>query len=263
LGKRQRLSKPLTFFKREGRLHSTGRAAPVNPDLRKLIALQDIEKNIAVLHKKVSEIPLKTNELEAAAGCAKAAYEEKAALAKEFANRRRSLEGEVELAGTKLSRLKDQLMAVKTNKEYTAMLSEIKTAEKHIRDDEDKILDLMEEIESGDAAMKLAETEMRRNRAVIDEDIRIMNESIPALESELEKLRGEKAGVEAGVDPELIAQYRRIADAHKGVALAEAKNELCGVCHVRIRPQMYADLLLTETIMFCDSCSRILFVREE
>jgi len=235
----------------------------VNPYLRKLIALQDIEKNIAVLHKKVSEIPLKMSELETDAGRVKTTYEGKVAYAKELANRRRALEGAVDLAQTKLSRLKDQLMAVKTNKEYTAMLSEIKTAETHIRNDEDKVLDLMEEIENIEAAMKPAETEMRRERAVIDEEIRRMRESVPALEGELEKLHGEKINIETGIDSELIAQYRRIANAHKGVALAEAKDELCGACHVRIRPQMYTDLLLTETIMFCDSCSRMLFAREE
>ena len=235
----------------------------MNPNLRKLIALRDIEKNIAVLHKKVSEIPLKRNELEAAAGRAQAAYEKKVSLSKDLANRRRIIEGEVDLARNKLSRLKEQLMAVKTNKEYTAMLSEIKTAETHILNDENKILDVMEEMESVEAVMKPLETEMRRECAAIDEDIRRMNESIPSMESELEKLRAEKTGVEAGIDPELIEQYRRIADAHKGVALAEAKDELCGACHVRIRPQMYSDLLRTEVIMFCDSCSRILFIREE
>lgn len=235
----------------------------MNPDLRKLIALQDIEKNIAVLHKKVIEIPVKTSELQSGAGRVKAAYEEKVSLTKELANRRRTLEGEVDLARARLSRLKDQLMAVKTNKEYTAMLTEIKTAETHIRNDEDRILDVMEEMESGEKAMKLAEAEMRRECAAIDEEIRRMNESAPALESELEILNAEKAVVVFGVDSELVAQYRRIADGRKGVALAEAKDELCGACHVRIRPQMYADLLLTENIMFCDSCSRILFIREE
>jgi predicted nucleic acid-binding Zn-ribbon protein len=235
----------------------------VNPDLRKLIALQDIEKNISVLHKKVSEIPVKTSDLEAAAQRAKAAHEDRVALVRELANRRRTLEGEVELARAKLSRLKEQLMAVKTNKEYTAMLSEIKTAETRIGDEEDKILDLMEELESGENAIKLAETEMRRERAAIDDEIRRMKEDIPALERELDILRGEKTAIEAGVDPELMDHYRRISDARKGIALAEAKDELCCACHIRIRPQMYADLLLTETIMFCDSCSRILFIREE
>ena len=235
----------------------------MNPALRKLIALQDIEKNITVLHKQVSEIPAKTKELQAIAQSLKIAYEEKIELAKDLANRRRTLEGEVNLAQTRLSRLKDQLMAVKTNKEYTAMLNEIKAVEAHISKEEDKILDLMEEMESSEEAIKLTETKMRMECATVDDEIRRMNESVPALENELEILRREKASFEVGVDSELIEQYRRIADARKGVALAEAKDELCGACHVRIRPQMYADLHLTETIMFCDSCSRILFVREE
>ena len=87
-----------------------------------------------------------------------------------------------------------------------------------------------------------------------------MSASAPALESELAKLREEKAAVESRIiDKELLERYRRIAAARKGIALAEAKNELCDVCHVRIRPQMYADLLRTDEIHFCDSCSRILF----
>ena len=235
----------------------------MNPDLRKLIVLQDIEKNISALHKKAAEIPVKTSELQAAALRVKTAHEEKLSLTKDIANRRRTLEGEVDLARTKLSRLKEQLMAVKTNKEYTAMLNEIRTVESHISSDEDKILDAMEEMESREKALSLAEKEMRRECAEIDAEIRMLNESAPALESDLEKLRAEKAAMESGIDPELFAQYRKLADARNGVAIAEAKDELCTACHIRIRPQVYADLLLTETIIYCDSCSRILFIREE
>ena len=68
--------------------------------------------------------------------------------------------------------------------------------------------------------------------------------------------------MESLVEADLLARYRRIAEARRGVALAEAKDELCSACHVRIRPQMYAELLRTESIYVCDSCSRILFSRE-
>ncbi len=68
--------------------------------------------------------------------------------------------------------------------------------------------------------------------------------------------------MESCVEAELLSRYRRIAEARKGVALAEAKDELCTACHVRIRPQVYADLLRTESIHSCDSCSRILFSRQ-
>jgi len=153
-------------------------------------------------------------------------------------------------------------MAVKTNKEYTAMLHEIQIAEGQIRGEEDKILDVMEETEGKEKDLKNAEQAMRKRSAELQENIRKTNESAPLLEAELAKLQSEKAHMESQVEAELLVRYRRIAEVRKGVALAEAKDELCSACHVRIRPQMYAELLRTENIHACDSCSRILFCRE-
>jgi predicted nucleic acid-binding Zn-ribbon protein len=234
----------------------------VNPDLRNLIALQDIELQIVSLQKEAFDIPNKIQKFENELQSVKTAHEERAVHMKELANRKRTLEGQVDLLRTKLSRLKDQLMAVKTNKEYTAMLHEIQTVENQIRGEEDSILDIMEETEGKEKDLKDAEQAMLNKSAELQESIRKTHESAPLLEAELAKLRSEKAHMESLVEADLLARYRRIAEARRGVALAEAKDELCSACHVRIRPQMYAELLRTESIYVCDSCSRILFSRE-
>ena len=234
----------------------------VNPDLRNLIALQDLELNIARLQKQSSEIPGKSQNLENELARIRTEYEKEVAQSKDLANQRRTFEGEVEMLQSKLSRFKDQLMTVKTNKEYTAMLHEIQMAEDQIRSEEDKILDIMEKTEDLDQVLKGAEQEMLKKSAEIQEDIRTTTESAPQLESELVRLQEEKKVVEATIDRDLLARYRRIAKACKGIALAEARDELCSACHVRIRPQMYAELLRTENIYSCDSCSRILFHRD-
>jgi predicted nucleic acid-binding Zn-ribbon protein len=142
------------------------------------------------------------------------------------------------------------------------MLHEIQMAEDRIRGEEDIILDIMEETEGKEKDLKTAEQEMLKKTAELQENIRKTNESAPAIEAELVRLNEEKDLLESRIDAELLSRYRRIAKAQKGVALAEAKDELCSACHVRIRPQMYAELLRTEGIHFCDSCSRILFTRE-
>ncbi len=244
------------------RWHRLGGGGQVNHDLQNLIALQDLELKIADLQKQASDIPNKIQSFEDQSQRIKADYEAKIAHAKELANRRRTLEGEVDLLRSKLSRLKDQLMTVKTNKEYTAMLHEIQMAEDHIRSEEDKILEIMEETEGKEKDLKSEEQEMLKRLAELQESIRNANESAPAIESELVKLNDERALVESQIEAELLSRYRRIAKVQKGIALAEAKDELCSACHVRIRPQMYAELLHTEDIYFCDSCSRILFTRE-
>jgi predicted nucleic acid-binding Zn-ribbon protein len=234
----------------------------VNPDLRNLIALQDLELNIASLQKQASEVPNKKQILENELERIRSEYDREVVLSKELANQRRALEGVVDDLRAKLSRLKDQLMTVKTNKEYTAMLHEIQMAEEQIRSEEDKILEIMEKTEDMEGDLRKAEQGMLGRSREIQEEIRKTAESAPRLESELERQREEKAAMESAITKDLLAMYRRIAKACKGVALAEAKDELCSACHVRIRPQMYAELLRTENIYVCDSCSRILFHRD-
>ena len=234
----------------------------MNPDLRNLIALQDIELKTASLQKQVADIPNKIQAFENELRRTQSEYQNRVALLKDLSNKRRTLEGAVDLSRTKLSRLKDQLMSVKTNKEYTAMLHEIQAAEEQIRGEEDKILEVMEQTENMELDLKGAEQEMQKKSAELREQIRLTNESAPLLEAELTKLIDQKRLTEAQIGADLLSRYRRIAEVRKGVALAEAKDELCSACHVRIRPQMYAELLRTENIHACDSCSRILFSRE-
>ncbi len=234
----------------------------MNPDLRNLIALQDLEIKIASLQKQASDIPKKIQEFQNELQLLRSEFDASGSKMKELANQRRTLEGQADLSRTKLSRLKEQLMAVKTNKEYTAMLHEIQMVEGQIRKEEDKILEIMEEVETKEHSLKGAEQELNKKSAELEESIRKTNESAPQLESELAKLSSEKIQKESLVGSDLLSRYRRIALARKGIALAEAKDELCSACHVRIRPQMYADLIRTESIQACDSCSRILFYRE-
>lgn len=241
---------------------NSGGGNQVNPDLRNLIAIQDLELSIASLKKQTSDIPQKIQILEEELTHIRSEYDQEVTRSKDFANQRRTFEGEVEMLQTKLSRFKDQLMMVKTNKEYTAMLHEIQMAEDQIRSEEDKTLEIMEKAEDLEEYLKKSEQEMLKRSAEIQEEIRKTKETVPQLESELTKQSEEKAAKELTITTDLLARYRRIADASKGVALAEAIDELCSVCHVRIRPQMYAELLRTDNLFVCDSCSRILFHRD-
>jgi predicted nucleic acid-binding Zn-ribbon protein len=234
----------------------------VNPDLRNLIALQDIELKIAGFQKQISSTPAKIESIREELQNLRQSHTQRLAHNQELTRQRRTLEGAVDMMRTKLAKLKDQLMSVKTNKEYTAMLHEIQLAEDQIRGEEDKILEIMEELEGLEHDLKGAEKELGARTCALEAEIRECEAAVPALEKEAERLQAEKVAMESRVEAELLARYRRIAEARKGVALAEAKDELCTACHVRIRPQVYADLLRTENIQSCDSCSRILFSRE-
>jgi predicted nucleic acid-binding Zn-ribbon protein len=41
--------------------------------------------------------------------------------------------------------------------------------------------------------------------------------------------------------------------------MAEARDGICTICHVRLRPQVFNNVRGNEEIIQCDSCQRILY----
>lgn len=234
----------------------------MNADLRNLISLQDIDQKIASLKKHISEVPDKVRTLHEELVRLIQAHQARVGLNQDLAKQRRARESDVDMMRTKLSRLKDQLMTVKTNREYTVMLHEIESAEEQIRVAEDGILDVMEQMEAMEGDLADSDRALATRKEELDREIKNAEDAAPRMESEVARLGQVKTDLEAIIGADLLGRYHRIADARKGIALAEAKNELCSACHVRIRPQVYAELLRTDEIHVCDSCSRILFLRE-
>jgi predicted nucleic acid-binding Zn-ribbon protein len=65
--------------------------------------------------------------------------------------------------------------------------------------------------------------------------------------------------VVAVIDKHLLAVYEGVAKKRNGIAVAEARDGICGICHVRLRPQVFNTVLRNEQILQCDYCNRILY----
>src|SRR5207247_9168842 len=80
---------------------------------------------------------------------------------------RKKLEGEIASTQGKISKYRDQMMAVKTNEEYRALQHEIEHAQQSIRKVEDEILNLMIEAETGQSDVKAAETLLKEDQVKV------------------------------------------------------------------------------------------------
>jgi len=78
----------------------------------------------------------------------------------------------------------------------------------------------------------------------------------------LEKVEEERARIESIIPLEFLARYQRIAAVRDGLAVAKVVNHSCEACHVRLRPQLLAELRTNRQIILCENCNRILYYSE-
>ncbi len=57
----------------------------------------------------------------------------------------------------------------------------------------------------------------------------------------------------------VLPSKARITPSLASVAMAEARDGICTVCHVRLRPQVFNTVRRNEAVIQCDSCQRILY----
>jgi len=148
---------------------------------------------------------------------------------------------------------------VKTNREYTAMLHEIETAQNDIRTREDRILEIMMETDELNAAIKKGEGELKTAEKEIAAERAVLDSETAGLQAEIDKTTAERGHLVAEIDRHVLAIFETTAKGRKGVAVAEAKDGLCTICHVRLRPQVFNEVRKNEQIIQCDSCRRILY----
>jgi uncharacterized protein len=228
-------------------------------DLKHLIHLQELDTAIDRCRRRIAEIPGAQQALETRAAERAAAVQAVKDRIASTASTRRDVEKEVAAVQARLSKYKDQLMAVKTNKEYQAMQHEIATAEGLVRSHEDKLLDLMEVSERESADLKAAEAALKTDQAGIASAQKALDEEKTAQEAALARFAAEREQLATGISREALTIFDRVAHGRRGIAVAEARDGLCVECHVRLRPQVFNEVRRNEKLIQCDSCTRILY----
>jgi len=171
---------------------------------------------------------------------------------------RKQHEGEVQDLETKRSKYKGQLMEVKTNKEYTAMLHEIETVEREIRSREDQILVEMERAENLAAEVKREEAFYKSADEKGRAEVKALEAKADKLQAEVKRLTEERDRVATAVPEEAMELFARVAKL-RGSGVSPAVEGMCTLCHVKLRPQMWVDLKKNEELIQCPACSRVLF----
>lgn len=229
------------------------------PDLMAAIRLQELDHRVAELTREISSLPKHIAEIEKKLESHQRKLEaDRAALTANQKDRKR-LEGEIQIQEQKISKLKDQMHDAKTNEVYRAFQHEIEFCEKEIRRSEDRILDLMTESEPLEKNVKAAEVALKEEKQQVDAEKQRARERTAADRAQLDELQADRKTITSQVTPNVLSNYERIRKGRGGVAVAEAVDGRCSKCHISLRLQFFQDLKRGEQVMYCESCTRILY----
>ena len=232
----------------------------MSPDLERLISLQHAESAVAEAQARIAAHPQRVAAADARLNDAKAIVEAAKQRLKGNQEQRRELEKSAAVYQGRLAKFKEQLSAVKTNREYQAMQHEIATAQSDLGTAEEKVLEQMVDADDITADIKQAEAAFARVQKEIDAERRTLADELAAAERELAQAAERRDTLVRETPRALLDLFHQVAKARKGVAIASATRDgLCSVCHVRLRPPVFQKVRHNDEIVQCETCQRILY----
>ncbi len=233
----------------------------MHPAIPLLLELQRSDNEIASLRASLEAAPKRIRENDARLNGAKAAgAAAKDALAQTITGRQKT-EFEVADWRERIRKFKAQTSAVKTNEAYKALLHEIANAESEVAKLEDAQLEQMMAVEDAEKKVKSAETALAESEKAVAAERKQIENAAREVNRKMHAEMAVREKLAAQISEDVLERYARLAKRHHGVALAEAVNEQCRGCGMRILPHLFQEVLRAEDqeIHTCETCSRILY----
>src|SRR5271166_1681848 len=231
----------------------------MHSDIHKLIDLQQVDSRIAALRAEIAALPVEVRQIEAKLAGSKTRVETVQAAIKADETARRKYESEIQDRQQKISKYRDQSLAVKTNQEYKALLSEIEQAEAEIRKREDKVLEIMVAADTRKEELKQAEAALKDATVANEKEKEHARQQTAEDEKELAELGAKRQELRANVNDDTLRHYDRVFKLRRSALSAVHEDQMCSVCRVILRPQVFQDVMRGEETITCDSCQRILY----
>jgi uncharacterized protein len=232
--------------------------------LDRLFRLQQILLEVKRKTDKRERTPDHLTHIEAAFKDAQKRKDEAEGRLGQAEKRKKTLEDEIADLQEKLKKYQQQLVLVKTNREYGALLNEMDIVKRDVRQREDEVLQLEEAVAKTRSEADDRNETFPAETAGYEEQMTEWRAEQAVLAEEIERAEAAASELRATLDRRLLATFDRIARARAGVAVAKVimvarQTAACSACNVRLRPQLLSDLRLSKEPILCESCKRILY----
>lgn len=235
----------------------------MNVELQKMIDLQALDKDISEFEGALVSIPKQIQSATADMESLTKEIEEAREVIASMQKSRKQLESDVQTELDHMAKTKTKLPMVKTNKEYTAILTEVDSIKKKISSLEDKELEIMESLEGKEGEIPAIEARFKEEEKRFKEYKAKKEVEGERVKQELEITRAKRQERMNSIEPKLAKEYTKVCNHRDGLAVVPLHENVCQGCFQQVQPQVVIDVKIGEEITACQHCSRYLFWVEE
>ena len=225
--------------------------------------LQSLKSKINELKEsqelRKQDVQKKKTQIEDKKALAEEKHEEKLSRQKEIDRKELDLktdEGEI-------TKYNVQLNSIKTNKEYTALCTEIGSKKADMSILEDEILNTMSKLESVNEEYNKLQEDLRHEEESLKNLIESVDADVKKTDIEIEEIQNDQKKYIDALDENSLKHYNRLSSIKGGKAVVAVIDNMCGGCSMKITAQTLNLLMGSNELVFCQSCSRILYLEEK
>lgn len=242
----------------------------MGPVLNGLMKLQSIENRLRVEKGKLARcrrnVIIQENLIRSLQNALEAKKEE-VLLSKVQADR---LELELKSNDETVAKLRASLNSAKTNKEYSALLTQLNTTKADNSKVETQTFELLKDIETDEAECGEIQNQIDEQKQTLDQTRKESEALAVKYQKQIDEIQAEWDQIAESIPAEQLETFKRVAETYDGQAVVEVEQQegnkgaySCGGCFMGVPAESVNMLMTKDDIIRCPNCTRILIFSNE
>ena len=232
-------------------------------DLSNLLKLQEIDYYLGELERSKEYLPDMMENLKRELAESQLKYETAVSDLEDAKLKQKNLELEIKTKEADLQKYQQQMMSIKTNKEYDALVAEIDMIKKSISSMETELLETIEVISTLDSNIEEYKEKLTKTKENNSKQLAILQEKIDTIGDKVSEKFGERKEVTTVISRQVFSVYDRVRKGKGGSAVVPVKSRACGACFKALTPKKIQEIRKAVKILTCDNCGRLLYWEDD
>lgn len=227
-------------------------------DLELLMKMQSIDYDLGELERSKEYIPDMMENLKKELVESEKIFRETEEALEEAKVNQKNLELEISALQENLKKLQGQMMAIKTNKEYDALVAQIDAVKESINEKETLLLETIEKIDSLSSSIEEYKKKAEEVKGQNSKQLEILKEKMDSVGTKIQDKQNERKNVAVQVPKRAMSIYERVRKVRGGMVVVPVRKRACGACYKALPPHRIQELKRGDRMISCDNCGRLL-----